>query len=74
MTEQDLDWIKSSASISSGACVELAADQDSVHLRHSRQPELEIHYSRAEMAAFFEGVRNHEFDRLLDEHHPSSSS
>jgi hypothetical protein len=67
MPEKDLVWIKASASLASNACVELALDGDTVLLRHSRQPGTLIRYSRAEVAAFFEGVRNHEFDHLLHE-------
>lgn len=65
MAEHELEWIKSSASMGNNACVELAADRDSVLLRHSRQPDAQIRYTYEEMAAFFEGVRNHEFDHLL---------
>lgn len=68
MPDHKLTWIKASASISNGACVELAADQDSVLMRHSRQPDLQIRYTHEEMAAFFDGVKNHEFDHLLDRH------
>jgi uncharacterized protein DUF397 len=72
MSERDLHWIKSNASIANNACVELAVDGDFVLLRHSRQPDAKIRYTRAELAAFFEGVRNHEFDHLLETPHPSS--
>lgn len=65
MPERQLHWIKSRASITNGACVELAADQDTVLIRHSQRTELQIRYSRAELAAFFDGVRNHEFDALI---------
>jgi hypothetical protein len=65
MTDAELKWIKSSRSMGATACVEMAADDDSILIRHSRQPEVQIRYTAAEIRAFFEGVRNNEFDRLI---------
>ena len=48
------------------ACVELASDGSVIALRNSRDPEVILHYSHAEIAAFFEGVKAGEFDYLLD--------
>ena len=62
MPERELTWTKARASLNTGACVELAIDGDSVLMRNSRQPETEIRFTRAEIAAFFDGVRRHEFD------------
>jgi hypothetical protein len=67
MSEEDLVWIKSTASLSINACAELAPDGDAVLLRHSRHPDELIRFTRAEMAAFFQGVRDHEFDHMLDD-------
>lgn len=66
MSELDLRWTKASRSMGTGACVELAADHDSVLLRNSRHPDVHIRYTKAEMAAFFDGVVNHEFDQLIN--------
>jgi hypothetical protein len=59
-------WRKSSFSNASGNCVEVAGlDDGSVAMRNSRDaagPALV--YTRAEIAAFLDGVRNGEFDDL----------
>ncbi len=65
-TANDLQWRKSSASGPSGNCVEVAelAGGD-VAVRNSRQPGGPVLvYTRAEIAAFIEGVRGGEFDDL----------
>jgi hypothetical protein len=67
VAEADHRWIKSRRSIDNGACVELAVENDSILVRHSQHPDVYIRYTRAEIAAFFEGVRNHEFDDLIDQ-------
>jgi hypothetical protein len=66
MPDEDLEWIKASASVANGACVELASTDDGVLMRHSKHPEVQIHYSRAEIEAFFAGIRNDEFDHLVE--------
>lgn len=66
LTTFELRWRKSTASNPSGNCVELAvlAGGD-VAVRNSRHPDgPTIIYTRAEMAAFFTGVRDGEFDDL----------
>ncbi len=65
MPESELTWIKSTASLSNGACVELAQADNSILLRCSRQPNVQVQFTRAEIAAFFEGVHDGEFDHLL---------
>jgi hypothetical protein len=52
--------------VANGACVELASTDDGVLMRHSKHPEVQIHYSRAEIEAFFAGIRNDEFDHLVE--------
>lgn len=59
-------WIKSTRSLAANACVELTTDGHLIAVRNSREPEVILHYTRAEIAAFFEGVRAGEFDHLLD--------
>ncbi|MCO1657271.1 DUF397 domain-containing protein [Pseudonocardia humida] len=65
MPDADLQWTKSTASIGNGACVEFATHDGEVLVRNSRCPEIVISCTPQEMAAFFEGVRRHEFDDLL---------
>jgi hypothetical protein len=61
-----VEWRKSSFSNPSGNCVEAAPLPDgSVAVRNSRQPDgPALVYTRAEIAAFLDGVRNGEFDDL----------
>jgi hypothetical protein len=66
MHEPELDWMKASSSMASDACVELATDGELVALRHSKDSQVVIHYSRAEFAAFLQGAKDGEFDHLLD--------
>jgi hypothetical protein len=68
LAESVLHWRKSSASNPSGNCVELAelAGGD-IAVRNSRHPGgPTIVYTRAEMAAFFRGIRSGEFDDLAE--------
>ncbi|HEX3491951.1 MAG TPA: DUF397 domain-containing protein [Streptosporangiaceae bacterium] len=59
-------WRKSTASNPSGACVEVAGLPDGeVAVRNSRHPSgPALVYTKAEIAAFLDGVRNGEFDDL----------
>jgi hypothetical protein len=62
---RQVDWIKASRSYGIGECVELAADGDLIALRDSKDPDVYLHFTRPEMAAFLDGVRRGEFDHLL---------
>ena len=61
-----LEWIKSSASYASGACVEFAQQGDTVLLRDSKDPAVWLRYTRAEIGAFLTGAKLGEFDHLAD--------
>ena len=67
MSDDARMWIKSSRSMSTGACIELAADGDVVAFRSSRDRSVEIHYTRAELAAFLDGAKQGEFDHLVED-------
>ena len=58
-------WIKARRSYSTGACVELALQDDGVVMRNSRRPDDHIHHSMIEFAVFLEAAKNGEFDHLL---------
>jgi hypothetical protein len=61
-----LSWIKAQASTYNGACVEVASAAGKVAMRDSKDPNGPILvYAHAEFGAFLDGVRNGEFDRLL---------
>ena len=66
LTSKDIQWRKSTASGPSGNCVEVADLADGeVAVRNSRHPSGPVLvYTRAEIAAFIEGVRGGEFDDL----------
>jgi hypothetical protein len=69
MPAADLDaqWRKSSYSNSQGNCVEVSAMTDgSVAVRNSRFPQgPALLYTRAEITALIQGVKDGEFDDLL---------
>ena len=62
-------WRKSRLSNPSGSCVELAELPDGViAVRNSRDPSgPALIYSRAEVAAFFQGAKDGEFDDLYQD-------
>jgi len=65
VTDDRSGWRKASHSIPNGACVELSTDGDEILLRNSRDHAVVLRFTRAEIAAFFHGVGNGEFDYLL---------
>ena len=65
MSSSDLDWIKAKASLEQHACVELAVDGPGIVLRNSRDIQVQLHFTYAEIAAFIAGAKAGEFDQLL---------
>lgn len=60
-----LRWQKATASVPSMNCVELADTGDYIALRDSKCPgQPALLFTRAEIAAFVDGVRRGEFDHL----------
>lgn len=60
-----LPWLKATASVPGGMCIEVAPLGDAVALRDSKEPQQGAFiYSRAEFAAFVDGCRRGEFDHL----------
>jgi Domain of unknown function (DUF397) len=63
---EELTWMKASRSIASGACIQIAADDDLVALRDSKEPEIVLRFTRAEFAAFVDGAIHGEFNQFLE--------
>jgi hypothetical protein len=63
--QSELKWIKASKSTDISACVELAPDGDRILLRDSKNPEVRLSYTRAEIDAFIDGAKRGEFDHLV---------
>ena len=60
-----LRWVKATKSISASACVELAPSGDWILLRDSKNPDVFLSYSPAEIDAFLDGAKRGEFDCLV---------
>ncbi len=59
-------WRKATASNATGSCVELGEVDGAIAVRNSRDPHgPAILYTRAEIAAFIDGVKGGEFDDLV---------
>jgi Domain of unknown function (DUF397) len=59
----DVVWRKSTASQVNGDCVEVAFDDGTVRIRHSRDPlGAVLSFSHSEWRAFLSGARDGEFD------------
>ncbi|MEV6492824.1 DUF397 domain-containing protein [Actinoplanes sp. NPDC051633] len=62
----DAEFVKSSFSGAAGHCVELAAVEGDVAVRHSKAPGLgALRFSREEIGAFVRGAKAGEFDHLI---------
>jgi|tagenome__1003787_1003787.scaffolds.fasta_scaffold14639285_1 hypothetical protein len=60
-----VQWIKAASCATYGNCVELACDGDMIAIRDSKDPQAVQRYTFAEFAAFLDGAKKGEFDRLL---------
>jgi hypothetical protein len=66
MTSHPVHWRKSSRSINSTGCVELASDGERVLMRDSKHPgNGQLTFRPAEVAAFIEAVKAGKLDDLL---------
>jgi hypothetical protein len=66
LADDHLSWIKSSRSLATGACVELAVTADLIALRDSKNPTVPpFYFTYAEIDAFLYGAKQGEFDHLL---------
>ena len=67
LPQSGLKWIKASASLNSGACVQLARAGEMVALGDSKHPRATpFLYTKAELAAFIDGAKQGEFDHLVE--------
>jgi len=65
--DTELEWVRASRCYGHGDCVELAIDGHVVLIRDSKNPDgAHLRFTRAEFAAFIDGARRGEFDRLLN--------
>jgi Domain of unknown function (DUF397) len=61
-----LDWVKSSRSLATGACLEFATVGNLIALRDSKNPDVApFLFTRAEIDAFLHGAKQGEFDHLV---------
>ncbi|CAN3982305.1 DUF397 domain-containing protein [Kitasatospora purpeofusca] len=60
-----LNWQKSTFSGEDADCVEIAADSDLIHIRESDDPSAVITITKAKLAAWLQGAKAGEFDRLV---------
>jgi Domain of unknown function (DUF397) len=60
-----LRWIKATKSYGGSACVELAPSGEFILLRDSKNPDVLLSYSAAEIDAFLDGAKRGEFDHLI---------
>jgi hypothetical protein len=59
-------WIKASASDSSGQCAEMRRHEGMIEVRDSKDQEGPVlRFTAAEFAAWLDGARGGEFDRLV---------
>jgi hypothetical protein len=68
--EAGLEWVKSSRNVGTGACIELASNGDMIVLRDSKNPDVHLAYTRAEITAFIYGAKSGEFDHLINAYSP----
>jgi hypothetical protein len=63
MNLDSLPWKTSTRSGTNGNCVEVAVTADTIYVRDTKDRSLSPHsYTRAEWAAFVDGVKDGEFD------------
>lgn len=63
MAEDRATPYRSSSLCDSGQCVEVGKFDESVHLRHSAAPDIELIFSREVYASWLDAIKRGEFDR-----------
>ena len=64
--QKSLTW-HTALSCDGGTCVEVAADQDTILIRNSRQPDGPlVEYTPEEWHEFVSGIKKGDFDNLLN--------
>lgn len=59
-------WIKATRSADQGACVEMAAVGNDIHVRDSKDPNGPVlRYTKTEFAAWIDAAKAGDFDTLL---------
>lgn len=67
MGDRKIGWKRVFRCYGLGECIELAVDGQMVLMRDSKNTHGPyLRFTRAELAAFIEGIRRGEFDELLD--------
>jgi hypothetical protein len=63
---EELTWVKARRSVATNACVELASDGEWIALRNTRDPDVVLRFTRAEIRAFLRAAEDGEFDQLVE--------
>jgi hypothetical protein len=64
--DRDTGWIKAQASGQGGNCVQMRRHGDGIEVRDSKHPDGPVlQFTGAEFAAWVDGAKKAEFDRLL---------
>jgi hypothetical protein len=62
---KELKWFKARRSYATGQCVELARAGDQIAIRNSKNPDLCVFRSLAEVSSFIEEAKRGQFDHVI---------